>query len=133
VSETLQEVQRIVESLDPDLLQRIANGEVALGIGPGEARERLLTEARADLLRERLLGRLRGHRQREIVVLEGMWTTRGMTTREISDLIDYDQANVYNTLRELERAAVVERASRDGGRNRWRLSSGVVEPNRSKT
>lgn len=63
-----------------------------------------------------------GHRQKQIVALSGIWTLRGMTTGEVSRLIEYDQPNVYNTMQKLQELGVVERADDGDGPQRWRLT-----------
>lgn len=65
---------------------------------------------------------VRGPRQRQIVDLLGMNSADGLRNREIADAINYDQPNVWSTLRVLENMGIVEQVPRPGPQ-RWRLTS----------
>lgn len=63
----------------------------------------------------------RGHRQRQVLALEGLYAATGMTTREVAIAIEYDDANVWLVLDALRRRDVVEIVP-GSDPQRWRIS-----------
>lgn len=62
---------------------------------------------------------VRGHRQQQVMALDGMLTEGGMTTGDVARLINYDQPNVYNTMHKLREKDLVE-LIKGSSPQRWR-------------
>jgi hypothetical protein len=77
-----------------------------------------LGDGEADIL----VPKVRGWRQQQIVELPGMRTAEGLRTSEIAQTIDYDQPNVWSTLKVLATDAIVEQVPTPGPQ-RWRLTA----------
>jgi hypothetical protein len=131
-TEVLKQVSRAVRDLSDDELQALMLGRARLTFVEQQKdahSPRTVEHSQpndADIAHDRgeaidsLLRRVAGFRQREILSLPGMWEDAGLSTGEISRLINYDQPNVYSTLQVLQGRQIVERAD-VGGPQRWRI------------
>jgi alkylated DNA nucleotide flippase Atl1 len=64
---------------------------------------------------------VQGARQKQVIGLEGLKGQSGLRTKEIADLIDYDEANTWNVVTSLEAQDFVEKVP-GVQPQRWRLA-----------